>query len=127
MSWLSWLVVLFASVLLIPGAFSIDVGFSAGSGGESTDLSSSYDVDTGVSVSEESTTSPDQATIENTRSVSGTGDINAVQTYSGSEGYAWRCGLDCFRIGISNRFSIPRSQIHDGLPEHSRFRPRSGS
>ncbi len=87
MSWPSWLVVLFASVLLIPGAFSIEVGFSAGNGGESADLSSSYDVDTGVSVSEESTANPDQATIENTRSVSGTGDINAVQTYSGSRGY----------------------------------------
>ena len=88
MSWLSWLVVLFASILLIPGAYSIEIGFSAENGGESTDLSSSYDVDTGVSVNERSTASPDQATIENTRSVSGTGDINAVQTYSGSGGYA---------------------------------------
>ena len=36
---------------------------------------------------EESTASFDQVKIENTRSVSGTGDINAVQTYSGSGGY----------------------------------------
>ena len=79
---------LLACVFLVPGAYSIEVGFSAENGGESTDLSSSYDVDTGVSVSEESTASFDQPAIENTRSVSGTGDINAVQTYSGSGGYA---------------------------------------
>jgi hypothetical protein len=74
--------------ILIPGAYSIEVGFSVENGGGSTDLSSSYDVDTGVSVSEESTASFGQPAIENTRSVSGTGDINAAQTYSGSRGYA---------------------------------------
>ena len=87
LSGLSWFVALFACVILVPGAYSIEVGFSAENGGESTDISSSYDVDTGVSVSEESTASFDQPSITNTRSVSGSGNINAVQTYSGSGGY----------------------------------------
>jgi hypothetical protein len=38
-------------------------------------------------VNEESEASFDQVKIENTRSVSGTGDINAAQMYSGSGGY----------------------------------------
>lgn len=79
------------SVLLIvcsfQGALAIEVSFSAENGGEDTSIDSSYDVGTGVSVGEESTASFDQVKIENTRSVSGTGDINAVQTYSGSGGY----------------------------------------
>jgi hypothetical protein len=79
---------LLAFLIFVPGAYSIEVGFSAENGGESTDLSSSYDVDTGVSVSEESEASFDQPAIENTRSISGTGDINAAQTYSGSKGYS---------------------------------------
>lgn len=78
---------LLACLIFVPGAYSIDVGFSAENGGESVDLSSSYDVDTGVSVNEESEASFDQVKIENTRSVSGTGDISAAQTYSGSGGY----------------------------------------
>ena len=110
MSWLSWLVVLFASVLLIPGAFSIEVGFSAGNGGESAGLSSNYDVGTDVSVSEESSASTDQAKIENRRTVSGTGDINAVQTYSGSEGYAGVAGLTASGSGslTSSAFLNPK-------------------
>jgi hypothetical protein len=78
---------LLACLIFVSGADSIEVGFSAESGGESTDLSSSYDVDTGVSVSEESTATFDQPAITNTRFVSGSGNINAAQTYSGSGGY----------------------------------------
>lgn len=74
-------------ILLSFDSLAISVGFSAGNGGESVSLSSNYDVGTDVSVSEESTASFDQLAIENTRSVSGTGDINVVQTYSGSGGY----------------------------------------
>ncbi len=74
-------------MIFVPEAYSIEVGFSAENDGESVDLSSSFDVDTGVSVNEESEASFDQVKIENTRSVSGTGHINAAQTYSGSGGY----------------------------------------
>ncbi len=76
-----------ACLILVPGAYSIEVGFSAENGGESVSLKTSYAVDTDVSVSEESTASFDQLAIRNTRSVSGTGDINANQAYSGSGGY----------------------------------------
>jgi len=81
-------VALLACVFLVPGAFSIEIGFSAENGGESTSLSSSYDVDTDVSVKEESTASFGQPAIENTRSVSGTGNIKATQSYMGSNGYS---------------------------------------
>ncbi|MDD5768557.1 MAG: hypothetical protein PHW55_08240 [Methanothrix sp.] len=84
---------LVACLILVPGAYSIEVGFSAGNGGESVSLKTSYAVGTDVSVREESTASFDQPAIENTRSVSGAGDINAVQTYSGSGGYAGRATL----------------------------------
>ena len=99
LSRVSWLVALLACVLLVQGAYSIDVGFSVESGGESASLESSYDVDTGVSVSEESTASPGQATIENSRSVTGTGDITASQTYSGSGGYS---GTSFFKTGAGS-------------------------
>jgi len=75
-------------LISVPGTYSIEVGFSAENGGESTDLSSSYDVDTEVSVSEESTATFDQPSIQNTRLISGTGDVKAAQTYSGSCGYS---------------------------------------
>ncbi len=79
---------LLACLIFVPGAYSIEVGFSAEDGGDSTSLSSSYDVDTDVSVSEESTANFGQPAIENTRSVSGTGKIEADQSYSGSSGYS---------------------------------------
>jgi len=82
-----WLVVLLACIFLLPEAYSIDVSLSAENGGDSVSIDSSYEVDTGVSVSEESEASFDEVGIENTRLVSGTGNINAVQTYSGSGGY----------------------------------------
>ena len=106
---------LLACVFLVPGAYCIEIGFSAENGGESTDLSSSYDVDTGVSVSEESTASFDQPAIENTRSVSGTGDINAVQTYPGSGGYAGSATLSARDVSgtlQSNAILTPTSSAN---------------
>jgi hypothetical protein len=90
----SWLAVLLACVLFIPEAFAIDVSLSVDDGGESASLESSYDVDTDVAVSEESIAGADQPGIENARSVSGTGNINAVQSYSGSSGYRGRAILN---------------------------------
>jgi hypothetical protein len=45
-------------------------------------------------VSEESTASFNQPAIENTRSLSGTGEIRAFQSYSGSSGYFGQAYLD---------------------------------
>jgi hypothetical protein len=70
-----WLVVLLACIFLLPEAYSIDVSLSAENGGDSVSIDSSYEVDTGVSVSEESEASFDEVGIENTRLVSGTGNI----------------------------------------------------
>lgn len=75
-------------IILVPGAYSIGVGFSAGNGGESVGLWSSYDVGTDVAVREVSKASFEKLAIENARSISGNGDINALQSYSGSSGYA---------------------------------------
>jgi len=74
-------------IILVPGAYSIGVGFSAGNGGESVGLWSSYDVGTDVAVREVSKASFDKLAIENARSISGSGEIEADQTYSGSGGY----------------------------------------
>ena len=102
LSMLSWLVALLACVFLVPGAYSIEVSFSAENRDDSVSIESGYDVDTDVSVSEESTASFDQPAIENTRSVSGTGDINAFQSYSGSVGYFGQADLDA--SGVSGTF-----------------------
>jgi hypothetical protein len=89
-----WLVVLLACIFLLPEAYSIDVSLSAENGGDSVSIDSSYEVDTGVSVSEESEASFDEVGIENSRSISGSGDINAAQTYSGSGGYTGSATLN---------------------------------
>jgi hypothetical protein len=81
-------VVLFACIFLLPEAYSIDVSLSAENGGDSVSVDSSYEVDTEVSVSEESEASFDEVGIENSRSLSGTGKAKAAQTYSGSGGYS---------------------------------------
>ena len=81
MSWPSWLVVLFQVFSLFRELFRLRLGSLL----ETAESSLAYRVTTtsgtDVSVSEESSASPDQAMIQNERTVSGTGDINAVQTY----------------------------------------------
>lgn len=83
----SWFGVILACFFLLPVAYSIEVGFSAENCGESVGLISSYEVDPDVSVREESSASFDPIRIENTRSISGTGNINARQFYYGSADY----------------------------------------
>jgi len=78
---------LFACLLLLPGAYSVGISFSAQDGSGSVSLSSIYNLDDSVSVNEESTASFGPVGISNTRFVSGTGHIQADQSYSGSGGY----------------------------------------
>lgn len=85
-------------IIFIPDAYSIEIGFYAENGGKSAGLSSSYDVDTDFSVNEESTARFDHPTIENTRSISGTGDLKASQSYTGSDGYFGQTDLDASAV-----------------------------
>jgi hypothetical protein len=98
----SWLAALLACVFLVPGAYCIEVVLSAEYGEDYASIESGYDVGTGVSVSEESSASFDQPAIENVRSVSGTGDVNAFQSYSGSSGYFGQS--DLYAYGVSGTF-----------------------
>ena len=75
-------------MLLLPGAYSIEVSFSATDGGGSVGLNSIYNLDDSVSASEGASASFGQVGITDTRSVSGTGNVQADQSYSGSGGYA---------------------------------------
>ena len=79
---------LLACLLLLPGAYSIEVSFSAQDGGGSVGLSSIYNLDDSASASEGASASFGQVGITDTRSVSGTGNLQADQRYSGSGGYS---------------------------------------
>ena len=79
---------LLACLLLPSGAYSIGVSFSASGGGGSVGLNSIYNLDDSVSASEGASASFGQVGITDTRSVSGTGNVQADQSYSGSGGYA---------------------------------------
>ncbi len=69
-------------------ASAIEISFSAEEGGGSVDLASDYNMDTDVSVSEEAEATFDgQVKIDDSRSLSGQGEIQAAQRYSGSSGY----------------------------------------
>ncbi len=65
-------------------------------------LNSVYNLDDSVSASESSSASFGRVGITDTRSVSGTGDINALQSYSGSSGYSGQADLDA--SGVSGTF-----------------------
>ncbi len=70
-------------------ASAIEISFAAEEGSGSVDLTSDYDVDTDTSVSEEAEATFDgQAKIDDSRSLSGLGEIKAAQRYSGSSGYS---------------------------------------
>lgn len=99
----SWLATLLACVFLVPGAYCIEVILSAEYGEDYASIESEYDVSTGVSVSEESSASFDQPAIESVRSISGTGDIDAFQSYSGSSGYLGQSALHAY--GVSGTFN----------------------
>ena len=66
-------------------AQAIEVSFSAESGGESVGIYDEYDVDAGVSVSEDSTAEFGDLNIQSNRKVSGSGDAKAIQSYSGTD------------------------------------------
>ena len=80
---------LLTCLLLLPGAYSIGVSFSAQGGGGSVGLNSIYNLDDSVSASEGASASFGQVGISDTRSVSGTGNVHqADQSYSGNGGYS---------------------------------------
>ena len=69
----------------VQGGQAIEVSFSAENGGEEVGVSSSYDVDSDISVSESSTASFENTPrIENSRQISGTGDANTTQSCTGN-------------------------------------------
>jgi len=79
------LIVILLVVCSAQGGQAIDVSFSAENGGEEVGVSSSYDVDSDISVSESSSASfGNTPRIENSRQISGTGDANATQSCTGN-------------------------------------------
>ena len=79
------MIVILLVVCSAQGGQAIDVSFSAENGGEEVGVSSSYDVDSDISVSESSTASfGNTPRIENSRQISGTGDANATQSCTGN-------------------------------------------
>lgn len=95
----SWLLALLVCLLFLPGAYSIEVSFSAQDGGGSVGLNSIYNLDDSASASEGATASFGQVGITDTRSVSGTGNVQADQSYSGSSGYAGSAGFSSLGSG----------------------------
>jgi hypothetical protein len=89
---------IFFVVCFFQGAMAIDVFFSAEDGGESVSISDEYDVSTSVSVSEESEAKFGNVEMTNSRWVAGSGDANAVQSFSGSSGYFGQADLDASRV-----------------------------
>ena len=79
------MIVILLVVCSAQGGQAIDVSFSAENGGEEVGVSSSYDVDSDISVSESSSASfGNTPRIENSRQISGTGDANATQSCTGN-------------------------------------------
>lgn len=92
------IILIFFAVCFFQGAMAIEVSFSAEDGGESVGISDEYNVSTGVSVSEESEANFGNVELTNSRWVAGSGDANAVQSYSGSSGYFGQAELDASGI-----------------------------
>lgn len=78
---------LFICLLFIPGAYCIEVSFSASEGSDSVSIVSIYRLDDSASASESVSANFGPVGISDTRSLSGAGGIRADQSYSGSGGY----------------------------------------
>jgi hypothetical protein len=75
-------------ILILQGASAVDMHFSASSGGESVSIWDHYDVDNSVEVSGQSSAGfSGGLSIDDSRRISGPGDVYVVQGYSGSDGY----------------------------------------
>ena len=101
LSRLSRLLGLLACFILLPGAYSIEVGFYAENGGESMGIYDEYELENGISLNEESSANFDQLGIENTRIASGEGFTQMRQTYSGNTYTGWSL-LGLFGLYMSN-------------------------
>lgn len=83
MSRLSRLLGLLACLILVPGAYSIEVGFSAEVGGDSVGMLNNYEVDRGISVKDEAEAIFDDLEIINSREVGGCGNLYMKQEFFG--------------------------------------------
>ncbi|HSD58981.1 MAG TPA: hypothetical protein VLB04_12455 [Methanotrichaceae archaeon] len=84
MSRLSRLLGLLACLILVPGAYSIEVGFSAEDGGDSVGVLNNYEVSEGVSVKEEAEAKFGDLEMINSREVAGSGNLYMKQEFFGS-------------------------------------------
>jgi hypothetical protein len=72
---------LLACLILIPGAYSIEVEFSAEEGGDSVGILNNYEVSEGISVKEEAEAEFDDLEIINSREVAGSGNLYMKQEF----------------------------------------------
>jgi hypothetical protein len=83
------LVVSITCLLIFQGAYAIDMHFSASDGGGSVSIWDHYDVDDSVEVSGTTLASfGEDLAMDDSRKISGPGDVYAVQGYAGSGGYS---------------------------------------
>ncbi len=75
-------------LILRPGAYSIEIGFSAEEGGDSVGIYNDYEVSNGVSINEEAEAKFGNLEMTDDRMVEGAGDISLTQNLFGSGGYS---------------------------------------
>jgi len=81
-------------LLVLQEAHAIDISFSASNNGGSVSIWDVYDVDDSVAVSETSSASfSDGVSMANSRHISGPGEVEVIQRYSGSDGVAAESSL----------------------------------
>jgi hypothetical protein len=90
------LLALFAGIFLVPGAYSIEVGFSAEDGGDSVGIYNDYDVSNSVSIKEDAEAKFGNLEMADNRFVEGEGDIFLYQNLIGSGGYFGQSIIDGF-------------------------------
>jgi hypothetical protein len=83
----SWLLGFLVFFIYLPGAYSIEVGFSIGNGADSVSILDDYDVSNDISISEAAEAKVTGMELTDTREVAGHGDLEMAQTFMGSGGY----------------------------------------
>lgn len=83
---LSWLLGLLGCLILVPSAYSIEVGLSAEDGGSSIGLYNDYEASDGISINENANACFGDLEITDSREVAGSGDLNLYQEFLGSNG-----------------------------------------
>ena len=103
---------------------TIDIHFSASDGGgNSVSIWDSYQVDDSVEVSEKASASFNDLGMTDSRSMTGHGDVDAVQRYSGSSGYSGQSHFETEDASIQmtssanlnpNSFQASQNAIFEG-------------